>query len=140
MLSSWLWLSQVALLCVICTGKLQLVDQKVNAKDAMNVYYENAQRILTEHGRGLALVAPNTSLPTKTGLSDTCSNKLCEMFEKALSCKAIGLDFDKICARYTLGAILQCPKFPGPNDIYNAPSICGNQIASRCRYQWYLVF
>jgi hypothetical protein len=35
-------------------------------------------------------------LLTKTTMSSTCSNKLCTYFEAALSCKAIGINLDKV--------------------------------------------
>mmetsp|Transcript_7954 Transcript_7954/g.13202 ORF Transcript_7954/g.13202 Transcript_7954/m.13202 type:complete len:507 (-) Transcript_7954:231-1751(-) len=63
-------------------------------------------------------------ISTANGLSIDCNNKFCKMMEYAVSCKAIGLDQKKICARYILGYKFACPVFPVPQDVVDAPSVC----------------
>lgn len=63
-----------------------------------------------------------------TGLNETCQVQLCEMMESALSCKGVGFDLSKTCARYILGYLYTCPGFPAPAEIFNAPYICLSQI------------
>lgn len=62
----------------------------------------------------------------KSGLNSTndCNNKLCYYLESALSCKALGFNISKICAKYFLGFLYGCPAFPSPSELFNAPSIC----------------
>ena len=38
------------------------------------------------------------------------------------------LGFNKECASYFLGANFACPQFPAPDDFFNAPSVCANQM------------
>jgi len=69
--------------------------------------------------------------PPQVGLNATCQDKLCLMVETALSCKALNFGMQKICARYLLGYLYKCnPLFPYPSEIYNAPSVCINQLAA----------
>eukprot|EP01036_Dinobryon_divergens_P028828 gene28828-37835_t len=75
-----------------------------------------------------ATIPSGISKPNNFGLSGDCLNKLCLMMEYALTCKAIGLGFKKICAQYFLGAYYGCPMFPPSSAIYDAPSICLPEI------------
>jgi len=69
------------------------------------------------------------SLSPKTGLSETCTNNLCLMFESALTCPIMPLGgLNQICAQYVLGALFHCPIFP--NNLFNAPYICVTEFAS----------
>lgn len=62
----------------------------------------------------------------KIGLNNTndCNNKMCYYLETALSCKALGFNISKICARYLLGFLYACDAFPPPAQFFNAPSVC----------------
>jgi hypothetical protein len=64
------------------------------------------------------------------GLNDTCNNLLCEMMETAMSCKGLGFGISKICSTYILGFIFQCPIFPAPSDLFDAPSTCAGELAA----------
>ena len=64
------------------------------------------------------------------GLNETCNNALCEFMETALSCKGLGFHLSKICAQYILGFVYNCPIFPAPGDLFEAPSVCINEIAA----------
>lgn len=67
-------------------------------------------------------------LSPKTGLSESCSNKLCLMFESALTCPIMPLSgLNEVCAQYFLGAFLHCPIFP--NNLFDAPYTCITEFA-----------
>jgi len=77
--------------------------------------------------RRLAMSLSN--LP-KSGLNNTddCNNKMCYYLESALSCKALGFNISKICARYFLGYLYGCSAFPAPSELFNAPSTCLTEV------------
>lgn len=84
------------------------------------------QSIQSHSGREL-LSLP--SLAPKNGLSETCTNNLCLMFESALTCPVMPLGgLNEICAQYFLGALLHCPIFP--NNLFNAPYACITELSS----------
>jgi hypothetical protein len=93
-------------------------DSKSRDEDAKES--KDVDRISTDDG--FLPVTP------REGLSDSCSNKLCEMYKSALSCKAFGIDISKICAEYFLGYVLGCPAFPAKNDFFEAPSTCSGEL------------
>ena len=66
----------------------------------------------------------------KTGLNETCNERLCLFLESALSCKALGFHLDKLCAKYILGQLYGCPIFPTGAEFYNAPSVCLTQVTA----------
>ncbi|RYH30526.1 hypothetical protein EON65_04910 [archaeon] len=73
--------------------------------------------------------------PDHEGLDDTCNNKLCDYLKYQLSCKSIGFDMEKICARYLLGSVLGCKQFPHEhNEVYQAPSVCLQEYLSKFIY------
>ena len=96
MLRPVFFVSQLCLLIFLASteAKKYVVDQDVSAADAMKVYYQHKQEA-EQHGRKLPDV-PTINIPSHTGLDENCNNKLCYMFETALSCKAIGLGFKKV--------------------------------------------
>lgn len=80
------------------------------------------------------LFSPNgiTSLPTtKVGFNSTCNNKICLVYESALSCKVIGVGLRKICAQYLLGYIFGCSIFPPASQIFNAPYVCAEELQTK---------
>jgi len=66
----------------------------------------------------------------RTGLNETCNNAVCELMETALSCKGLGFHLSKICAQYILGFLYNCPVFPAPSELFNAPSVCIGELAA----------
>ena len=64
------------------------------------------------------------------GLNETCNNALCEMLGSALSCKGLGFHLSKICTQYILGFLYECPIYPAPSELFNAPSVCIGEIAA----------
>lgn len=79
-------------------------------------------------GGKTAPVLPESKASSPYKMNNTCNDKACYMYESALSCKAFGFRLDKICARYLLGYMLDCPAFPAPNEVYNAPYACVPQL------------
>ena len=67
---------------------------------------------------------------TKYGFNDTCNNKICSMYQTALSCKTIGINLSKLCASYFLGYVFDCPIFPSPNEVFEAPYACIMELKS----------
>ncbi len=68
---------------------------------------------------------PSGNLPgTKSGLSDSCNNKICDMYFYLLSCKVIDIHLSKTCANYFLGYIFACSSRPSPSDVFSAPYAC----------------
>lgn len=64
----------------------------------------------------------------RTGLNVTCNNALCELLETALSCKGLGFHLSKVCTQYVLGFLYNCPVFPSPSELFNAPSVCLGEL------------
>lgn len=69
------------------------------------------------------------SITPRSGLSPDCNNKLCDTIFYELTCKAEGIHMTKTCAEYLVGNIFSCSDYPSPDDFYDAPSICANEIA-----------
>ena len=68
---------------------------------------------------------PSGNLPgTKSGLSESCNNKICDMYFYLLSCKVIDIQLSKTCANYFLGYIFACSSRPAPSDVFSAPYAC----------------
>jgi hypothetical protein len=63
-----------------------------------------------------------------TGMNETCTVGMCDMLKTALSCKGIGYDMSKTCAEYILGFLYECPGFPAPSELFDAPYTCVTQI------------
>jgi hypothetical protein len=79
---------------------------------------------------GAAALGGLTSMFPRQGLNETCNNNLCNMFESALSCKALGFHISKICAQYLLGFIFGCSDYPSPGELFMAPSSCLGELTS----------
>eukprot|EP00981_Chlorochromonas_danica_P011741 scaffold4247_cov174-Ochromonas_danica.AAC.2 len=93
-----------------------------NIDHLMEIFHHGGSSQEEEDNRQLASVP---SFSKHSGLSDDCSNQLCHYIEDELSCKGIGFDLKKICARYLLGKMYGCGDYPHAEyDIYNAPSVC----------------
>ncbi len=68
---------------------------------------------------------PSGNLPgTKSGLSESCNNKICDMYFYLLSCKVIDIQLSTTCANYFLGYIFACSSRPSPSDVFSAPYAC----------------
>ena len=87
---------------------------------------EAPERQLFELPTGGASKLPHT----KYGFNDTCNNKICTMYQTALSCKTIGINLSKLCASYFLGYVFECPIFPTPSQVFDAPYACILELKS----------
>jgi hypothetical protein len=99
------------------TKPLQLPKLQIISSQENEIISSSQEMIITTDTN--APIAPQItpinidSIPGRTGLSGSCSNKLCSFYEYGLSCKGIGLGLKKICAKYLVGLIFRCPAFPG---------------------------
>ena len=75
-------------------------------------------------------VLQSPTLPSKPAqlYSPECLEKLCTMNFYATTCKAINFGFTKTCASYFMGFLYGCSNFPSAEDIYNAPSVCLQEL------------
>lgn len=102
-------------------SKLQLSRSKATA---MEVSVDGKATITSD-----AVGVP--ALPTiapKTGLSASCSNKVCDFVYRALTCQGMSVKIAHQCASHLVGAMYQCGNYP--NNLYDAPSICADQLKS----------
>lgn len=107
------------LLVLVLVGGLQ-IETTENGEVAVN---NSPMRTLHK-----ALTTITAQAASSPGMSETCLNNMCLMFEAQLSCKAFGIHLYKTCAQYLLGFSIGCPIFPSPADIYNAPYACVEQL------------
>ena len=113
------------IICLISSVQAEMA-RKVVDLDMEDVPYEYQRPVtaIEEHSHTIRRLL---DVPI-TGMNASCTTSLCEMMETALSCKGIGFDMSKTCAQYMLGFLYNCPNFPGPDEIFDAPYVCLTQL------------
>mmetsp|Transcript_26194 Transcript_26194/g.38801 ORF Transcript_26194/g.38801 Transcript_26194/m.38801 type:complete len:434 (-) Transcript_26194:190-1491(-) len=63
-------------------------------------------------------------------MSNGCLDRMCLMLQSFTSCKAFPIQWEKICSKYFMGYLFECPVFPSKDAITDAPSVCLEDLAS----------
>lgn len=93
-----------------------------------HLLFPEAHDALTQSSHNSRSLQGLPSMGPKRSLSESCANQMCDMLQYHLSCKALQMGFNKICAKYFLGNLYACPIFPPPSEFFSAPSVCLTQI------------